>query len=155
MRARGLANQSIHHLGADTLSLKRTIHKELRKKKGIFLHRGLQPTNVRTVDGDDAHLLNRPLFKKSALLISPIQIQFFNDFLHPCKVQTLAIVEIVSDCGTKRDLHWLIRSMDDVDSQVTGLLDFHVRISKEPGNRQKRNQLFAVPLIYTDWFACD
>ena len=129
MKACGVTDQSIHHLGADTLPLKRTIHKELRKKKRILLHRALQPTNVRTVDGDDAHLLQRPLFKKASRLIPHIQIQFFDDSFHPCEVQTLAIAEILSDCGAKCDLHWPVRSMDDVDSQVTVLLDFQVRSS--------------------------
>src|SRR5271168_2704860 len=55
----GLANQAIHHLGADTPPLKRTIHKELRDKKPIILHCALQPTYIRTGEGDDADLLLR------------------------------------------------------------------------------------------------
>jgi hypothetical protein len=34
-------------------------------------------------------------------------MQFLNDFLHSSEVQTIAIFEILSARGTKRDLHWL------------------------------------------------
>jgi hypothetical protein len=63
----GLANQATHHLGSDTLPLKRTIHEELRNKKPIILRCALQPTDVRIVDGDDADLLQRPLFAEKDL----------------------------------------------------------------------------------------
>lgn len=114
----------MHHLSADAFPLKRTIYKELSNKKTIILHCALQPANVGTLDSDDADLRQRPLLAKTNRL-SPIQVQFINDFLHSGEVQAFAIFEILSARGTKCDLHWLIRSTDDAGLQVTGWsLDF-------------------------------
>src|ERR1700683_1109615 len=115
----------MHYLSADAFPLKRIIYKDLSNKKTIVLHCALQPTNLGTVDGDDADLRQRPLLAKTNRLSSHIQMQFLNDFLHSGEVQTFAIVEILSARGTKCDLHWLIRSTDDAVLQANGWsLDF-------------------------------
>jgi hypothetical protein len=51
-------------------------------------------------------------------LSSHIQTQFLNDVFHSGEVQTLAILEILSDSVTKSNPHWLIGSMEDAGFQV-------------------------------------
>src|SRR6266705_1778532 len=70
----GFANQSLHHLCADTSALKRAIHKYLRDKKLIVLRDGLQPAYIRTVERYHTDQPRVPLLPEAAFLSGSIQM---------------------------------------------------------------------------------
>src|SRR5208282_4200505 len=55
-------------------------------------------------EGDDSDLRQRPLLSKTGNLSGHIQLQFLNNFLHPCEVEIFAKVEVAALRPTKRNL---------------------------------------------------
>lgn len=64
----GFVNQSLHHLCADTPSLKRAVHKHLREKNLTMFPDGLQPSYIGAVEGYDTNLPPVPLLPEAGFL---------------------------------------------------------------------------------------
>src|SRR5215471_90330 len=108
----GLANQPLHHLGADAPALKRAVYKHLRDKKLVIFRDSLDPADVDTVDYQDADLRRLPLLLETDFVSRRIQTQFVNDPLHLAEVETSAIIKILFESWAERHWHWFYSVAD-------------------------------------------
>jgi len=100
--ARGFANDPTHHLGADALTPKGRLDKQLGDKQRIRRRRRLQPADVGAVAPDDADLLRVPSLAKAGNARRHFEVGPRRR-LHAGKIQLRAIVEIPRRRRTESD----------------------------------------------------
>jgi len=91
---RGLLDQCLHDLAADSLSLAASAQIKLFEKDDIVRRFGLEPANILTSHRDDPDLSQQPLKREALAMPFQAKIKRLDDLAHALEVEALAENEI-------------------------------------------------------------